>query len=508
MNQGLATVAATLTAVGWWVLFARMVRQRDRLTSAALAWVAIVFAVWTTLSLVRAVSDDPLVRDVVGRGHLALGLVAPAAWWVLALRLADPPWLRRAHLIAFAAPAVAFALAASFAPIGGPVLDPVAGGPAWRLGPVLWVAGVPYAYLLLAGAAVLVLRLGRRVPALDARTAAILVGAMALPAFAAAARLGGFVAPAGVDPVTLALGVAVLLLLLGVADARPFDRQSVAYEAVFEAMPEPALVVSADGTILEANPAALRMPFAEGADLRDAALLAVAPQLEAARRAAQRKGERRVLGGDLRGLEAAVSHLRDARGRLTGSVLIVHDRREDRAREEQLRASTHRDVLTGAANRRGFEAALERALARRGERAVGIAFVDLDGFKAVNDRCGHAAGDDVLIEVARRLQAIVRQGDVVARFGGDEFALLLPNVTPVELATAGERIDEALARPIEADGQFVRVGASIGLASAPRDGATVASLLAASDARMYRQKEAHAAARATKEAAEGSGARP
>ena len=502
MSKELAIVAITLTAAGWWWLFARMFRGRSSLTASALAWVAAVFAVWSTLALVATVIDDPQLRVATLRARLALGLVAPPSWWVLALRLADPPWLRRWHLVAFALPAIGFALATLAAPVGGPFLEAVDhaaanGRPdlAWRVGPALWAAGLPYSYALLAGAAIVVLRLGGRGGVLDRRTSAALVGSMALPTVVSALTFAGLDPLPGYDTTSLSLGVVALLLNLAVTDARPFDRRLVAYEAVFDAIPEPALVVSPDGTILEANPAASRMPFAAGAELRGASLLAVAPQLEVARRGARRKSERRVLAGDMRGLEVAVSHLHGAGGRLFGSVLLVHDRREDRAREAELQASTQRDPLTGVTNRRGFEAALATALAQRGERAVGVAFIDLDGFKAVNDTHGHAAGDDVLVEVARRLRHGAREGDVVARFGGDEFALLLPNVTPAALAAAAERVAEALSLPIDADGQRVRIGASVGLASAPRDGGTVEALIAASDARMYRQKVARAAAR-------------
>lgn len=502
MTPGIATILFTLGAVGWWALFARMLRARDDLIASALAWVALVGAVWATLALLQSQSNDLTTRALLLRGTLFLGMVMPQAWWVLALRIADPPWLRRWHLLAFAVPAVTLGAFTLISPVGGGFLAEISGVMVdgrlildWAPGPWLAFAGLPYAFGLLGLAAAVLLRMGAAWERPDRTTAATLVVAMLLPSATAAARLAGLDALPAYDLTGLALGASVLLLHARVSTTRLLERRAIAYEAVFQAIPEPALVVASDGTILEANPATRRLSLGGETDLRRANLLAVSPQLEAARRGTQRTGERRVLSGELRGLEVAVSHLRDADGHLASSVLIVHDRREDRAREAELLAASQRDALTGAANRAGFEAAMGRALARRGDRAIGIAFLDLDGFKVVNDVHGHAVGDAVLVEVADRLRALVRDGDVVARFGGDEFAVLLPDITPVGLANASERMRSAIERPITTDEVTLQIGASIGLASSPRDGNTIDALIARSDARMYRQKEARSGGR-------------
>ena len=502
MTPGIATILFTLGAVGWWTLFARMFRAREDLIASALAWVALVGAVWATLALLQSQSNDLATRALLLRGTLFLGMVLPQAWWVLALRIADPPWLRRWQLIAFAVPAVTLGIATLVTPAGGGFLADVTGVVVdgrlvvdWAPGPWLAFAGLPYAFALLALAVAVLMRMAPATERLDRTTSSTLAVAMLLPSIAAAVRLGGLDVLPGYDLTGLALGASVLLLHARASSSLLLERRAIAYEAVFRAMPEPALVVASDGTILEANPATRRLPFGGETDLRRANLLAVSPQLEAARRGTQRTSERRVLTGELRGLEVAASHLRDADGHLASSVLIVHDRREDRAREAALLAASQRDALTGAANRAGFEAAMGQALAGRGDRAIGIAFIDLDGFKAVNDAHGHAVGDEVLIEVANRLKALVREGDVVARFGGDEFAVLLPDITPIGLANASERMRTAIERPIAADEVTLQIGASLGLASSPRDGSTIDALISRSDARMYRQKEARSGGR-------------
>lgn len=502
VTPGFATILFTLGAVGWWTLFARMIRAREDVVASALAWVALVGAAWTTLSLLQTQTDDLAARTLLLRATIFLGMVAPQAWWVLALRIAGPPWLRRWQLLAFAVPAVAVGAATLITPIGGGFLAEVAavttGGRlalVWSPGPWLAYLGLPYGFALVTLATAVILRTGAASERIDRATASTLVAAMLLPSLTAAARLAGLDVLPAYDLTGLALGASALLLHLRLSTARLLEARAIAYEAVFRAIPEPALVVASDGTILEANPATRGLPFAVGEELRRANLLALSPQLEAARRGTQRTGERRVLTAELRGLEVAVSHLRDADGHLASSVLIVHDRRQDRAREAALLAASQRDALTGAANRAGFEEAMGRALSRRGDRAVGIAFIDLDGFKAINDVHGHAVGDAVLVEIAHRLRQLVREDDVVARFGGDEYAVLLPDVTPVGLANVSERMRGAIERPVTSDEVTLQVGASIGLASAPRDGDTVEALIARADARMYRQKEARAGAR-------------
>ncbi len=161
------------------------------------------------------------------------------------------------------------------------------------------------------------------------------------------------------------------------------------------------------------------------------------------------------------------------------------------ARVEAAHRATH-DPLTGLANRELFLDQLDRALAfgSRYGRKTGLLFVDLDGFKAINDTLGHARGDELLKVVAARLLESVRRSDAVARMGGDEFVVLLPDVTSRrDVAHVRESILACLSRPVEAEGvQPMTVEASIGSAMSPLDGGTAQDLLDAADADMYREK--------------------
>ncbi|GGB96726.1 hypothetical protein GCM10011494_13980 [Novosphingobium endophyticum] len=177
-------------------------------------------------------------------------------------------------------------------------------------------------------------------------------------------------------------------------------------------------------------------------------------------------------------------------GRAGGWRGFIADVSEAKRAEAKIAYMAHFDLLTGLSNRTLFSATLERAMLRLSERrAAGLLFVDLDHFKEINDGHGHAAGDAVLREVARRLEQSVRPGDVVARLGGDEFVVLLPDLPSRDtcLDIARRLLDE-LARPIEIKGQVMPMGASIGAAFAPENGETADELLQAADLAMYEAK--------------------
>jgi diguanylate cyclase (GGDEF)-like protein/PAS domain S-box-containing protein len=179
-----------------------------------------------------------------------------------------------------------------------------------------------------------------------------------------------------------------------------------------------------------------------------------------------------------------------ATGRRVSQGLLV-DTTEQKRLEERLVHDALHDPLTGLANRVLFRDHVERALAGRHRRRgkVAVLFLDLDNFKVVNDSLGHQTGDRLLIEVARRLEGIVRASDLAARQGGDEFTILLDRVKSIDEATAmADRIAVELGRPIALDGRSVVVNVSIGIALADARARTADDLLAHADAAMYEAK--------------------
>lgn len=170
---------------------------------------------------------------------------------------------------------------------------------------------------------------------------------------------------------------------------------------------------------------------------------------------------------------------------------VAHEVTELRRNERELEHRATHDLLTGLPNRHRLHVELQYAIAKAAETGEGLAvlYLDLDGFKAVNDRAGHATGDRVLREVGQRLQQGLRQGDLVARVGGDEFVALLPGCRDSRAArTIADDLRARLGLPCTLpDGPF-RPDASIGIACYPRDGTDAEALLAHADRAMYISK--------------------
>ena len=155
--------------------------------------------------------------------------------------------------------------------------------------------------------------------------------------------------------------------------------------------------------------------------------------------------------------------------------------------EERLAREATTDPLTGLLNRNAFMSHVQLALTSRTKASVGLLFVDLDRFKAVNDTCGHDVGDEVLIHVARAIERVTRGGDIVARLGGDEFVVLCHGVDTGTIATVGSRVVDAVCTPIAVGPHIIQVGASVGgaLATSTEE---VTELLRRADGAAYQAK--------------------
>jgi diguanylate cyclase (GGDEF)-like protein len=184
-------------------------------------------------------------------------------------------------------------------------------------------------------------------------------------------------------------------------------------------------------------------------------------------------------------LESELDTLRSINAHLVRQVALL------RQREAQALQLADRDGLTGLYNRRCMCELLDTAVeeASRQNHLVGLLFIDLDGFKRINDEYGHAMGDSLLVTVAGRISTRARTGDIVCRYGGDEFIVLLPRVPDRAAATeVAETIAERVAMPYEIDGERLKVSAAIGVAVYPYDGYDAAHLLQRADELMYRAK--------------------
>ncbi|MFC3390731.1 putative bifunctional diguanylate cyclase/phosphodiesterase [Aidingimonas halophila] len=190
-----------------------------------------------------------------------------------------------------------------------------------------------------------------------------------------------------------------------------------------------------------------------------------------------------------------IDAVRDDEGQVTHYVrtfIDISDLKEDQTR---LHIKAHHDPLTGLANRLLFNDRLDHALkhAERNDQMLALLFIDLDHFKAINDSRGHAIGDNLLQQAARRLSQVLRSNDTLARFGGDEFVALLDHDVSVDSAqTVAMRLLEALEAPFQAQGEPQPLSASIGIALYPNDGESQEELLRNADSAMYRAKRAGA----------------
>ena len=186
----------------------------------------------------------------------------------------------------------------------------------------------------------------------------------------------------------------------------------------------------------------------------------------------------------------------EAAGRFLGTYGVARDVTERKHAEAIIRHQAHHDMLTGLPNRVLFQDRLRQTLAqaRRAQVSAAVLFLDLDRFKMVNDSLGHSFGDRLLENVARRLRDCLREGDTLARMGGDEFTILLPKLEREDSAArVAEKCVNALEHPFCLDEQEIYLGVSVGIAVYPQHGETMESLVKHADAAMYHAKAQEAA---------------
>ena len=191
-------------------------------------------------------------------------------------------------------------------------------------------------------------------------------------------------------------------------------------------------------------------------------------------------------------IEDSVATIHDVNGMEAGSVLVFRDVSAARALSKKITHLAEHDALTGLPNRLLLTDRLAQAIARAGRKTslIAVLFLDLDGFKRINDSLGHSAGDNLLKSVAKRLQGCIRAQDTVSRQGGDEFVVLLQDVQHIEFAAVmARRILNELAAPHSIRGHELHVTASIGISVYPSDGQEAETLIMNADTAMYQVKK-------------------
>jgi diguanylate cyclase (GGDEF)-like protein/PAS domain S-box-containing protein len=191
-------------------------------------------------------------------------------------------------------------------------------------------------------------------------------------------------------------------------------------------------------------------------------------------------------------IEDSAAPIHDRGGRVIGAVIVFHDVSAARAMSLQMTHSAQHDLVTNLPNRLLLNDRITQAisLARRQNRSIAVIFLDLDRFKYINDSLGHAIGDQLLQSVSKRLLAGVRGSDTVSRQGGDEFVILLSEITyPEDAGTSAKKILRSLSAPHSIGGQDLHIGGSIGISIYPEDGEDAETLIKNADTAMYHAKE-------------------
>jgi diguanylate cyclase (GGDEF)-like protein/PAS domain S-box-containing protein len=191
-------------------------------------------------------------------------------------------------------------------------------------------------------------------------------------------------------------------------------------------------------------------------------------------------------------IEDSAAPIHDRAGRVIGAVIVFHDVSAARAIALQMTYSAQHDVVTNLPNRLLLNDRISQsiALARRQSRPLAVLFLDLDRFKYINDSLGHATGDTLLQSVSRRLLASVRGSDTVSRQGGDEFVILLSEITfPEDAATSARKLLLSVSEPHSIGGQDLNIDGSIGISVYPEDGEDAETLIKNADTAMYHAKE-------------------
>ena len=196
--------------------------------------------------------------------------------------------------------------------------------------------------------------------------------------------------------------------------------------------------------------------------------------------------------GTLYTVDETITPLLNEHGSITHFIAIQQDMTLQSQQQEQERYLAYHDMLTGLPNRGHFIKLLEQEMlhAARAKEMFAVLFLDLDKFKPVNDTFGHDVGDRLLQAVAERLQSAIRKSDTVARFGGDEFAILLVGLLDMEVAiTIACKLVSTLAQPFVIGEHKIHIGVSIGIAMYPADGKTQEELTRKADQAMYAAKQ-------------------
>jgi diguanylate cyclase (GGDEF)-like protein/PAS domain S-box-containing protein len=487
-------VAAATLILGATVL------ARERASAVTVSFFVVTLTVWvwlTGISLMAMAQSSPMALDLARFAYVGVALI-PAAVLQFTAALTGTTRRQRPALV------TAWCGGAAFAAVFVATPWMLVGTWQYWWGFYPHLAPVTAVFLLffgvVLGGSLILLARSRAQTSQERRRntsflAALAVGYLGsidyLPAF------GVELYPIGFLPI---LGFIVLaawaVSRFRLADLTP----SLVADLLLETMHGGVLVVDTQGRVRVANEVAAQLLGWTPDELRDADLreilgVPILPVTDTESFARKSRTRNRIATwrrrhGDEIELTVSATALRDGASNEPIGVLYAISDNADRRRAERNEFGATHDFLTRLPNRSGFDEAFETMKARvmADRRVAGLFFIDLDGFKDVNDRYGHLVGDALLQFVATRLRNAIRGTDLLARYGGDEFVLLLDLARPEDATLVGDKLIRVISDPYTVDENRVRISASIGAAFYPRDGATAETLVRAADAAMYSAK--------------------
>lgn len=491
-----ALVSAAVALYTW--------RRRETAGGLSLVVLASGAAIWALADGLTMMSPN-LDQYMFWWNVSYIGIVAvPPAWLAFALEYSgNSRWTTKPRLAALAViPAVSLALVWT-EPLHGLMwtVDGIAERDPFILvnierGPWFWIYTIQAYMLVVLGAVLLSLLLGRSYRRNRYRALALMLLTVALPAgvniIQALARTYDYTGIKVIDLTPYTFAISIPAITLAIFHYRVQDLAPVARDSVIEQIRDGIVLLDAQFVVLDVNASGIQLlAQTSGDDVVGRRLGAIAPRLVNLLESEDYRPGHYELKSEVatdpeRWFDIRFSQLADDDGGRTGYAIVLRDITNRKQLERQLEYQAHYDALTGLANRTLLEDEIERHLADDGASGiVALAFIDLDGFKEINDRRGHQTGDRTLTIIAARLREAATATDVVARWGGDEFAVLTRLPSSGAADVWGTRLLEAC---VHRDGEYI-LSASIGIALA-NSSCPAEQLIRLADSAMYRAKRA------------------
>ena len=482
-----ALLASAIAVIAWRVRALRGARELTVLMACLAFWLVCGALVLLTPGF----SDKLLWQKLSYLGAVTV----PPLWFIFSARVTlNPRWLTPGLIaMLFIVPTITLSLLFStdlvlrdFRPNPDLPRGLTSSAAPW------WGAHLLYSYSALLGGTMLLFRAWTQHRGVYRRQLGIWIISVTIPFGLNILQQTQWLPGLNFDPTPASLAVCGLLILNGLLRHRLLALEPVALEGAVDNLRDGFIVLDDDNRVVRANPAAHAEFSVALRDVpgEDAVRVLKAWELLQPALTVYRDQTMTVAAdGVERDLEYRISPVRDWRGQITASVVIVRDVTEVRRYQRRIAEWAFRDVLTGLANRRSLfnDGPAMLITARQAAQPCAVIYIDLDGFKAINDRLGHDVGDHILARVAGRLQDLNRIDALVARNGGDEFVIVVPADRESALALV-QRLEVAITTVILHDGKELHVGCSIGLSMFPDDGDQLEDLLRSADAEMYTSK--------------------